>query len=75
MRVTYGCWVVVTALTAQMPSGVCEGFYVGGAGTLTVVMPDASTVTLVAPAGSYHPIKASYVSSLGAATNVYALYP
>ncbi len=74
MRTTYARWIAVSAGTAVFAQGPCEVLYVGGAGTLTVVMPDASTVTLVAPAGSYHPIKAAYVSGLGAATNVYALY-
>lgn len=75
MRTTYATWNAVAARTSEFPAGPCEVLYVGGAGTLTVVLQDGSAVTLVATAGSYHPIKASYVSSVGAATNVYALYP
>lgn len=75
MRTTYARWVAVAARSSQFPEGPCEQLYVGGAGTLTVIMPDGQSVTLVAIAGSYHPIKASYVSGVGAATSVYALYP
>ena len=75
MRTTYSNWVAVAARSSQFPEGPCEQLYVGGAGTLTVILQDGRTVTLVAIAGSYHPVKASYVSGVGAATNVYALYP
>lgn len=75
MRTTYSKWVPVAALSAQFPEGPCEMLYVGGAGSMTVVLTNGTSITIVAPAGSYHPCKASYVSALGAATNVYALYP
>ena len=75
MRVTYSQWIAVAARTSEFPQGPCEMLYVAGAGTLTVIMPDGTSVSLVAIAGSYHPIKASYVSSVGAATGVFALYP
>ena len=75
MRTTYSRWTPVSAASAAFPEGPCEVLFVGGAGTLTVILTDGSSVTLLAPAGSYHPIKAAYVSNLGSATNVYALYP
>lgn len=62
---------------ADLPSGLCHSLHVGGAGNLSVYMgPNSTTaVTIVATAGSYHPIKVRRVLSTGTtATGIVALY-
>lgn len=65
--------------STDLPGGACRGLYVGGGGTVTVIMPTATagdTVPFVAvPAGSILPISAQRVMATGTtATSIVALY-
>jgi len=74
MQIPYTRVVAVAARTAQFPEGLCDALYIGAAGTLTIVLQGGNSVALPCIAGQTLPIKASYVSSLGAATSVFAFY-
>jgi hypothetical protein len=57
-------------------TNVTRAIYVGGAGALTVVMADGTTIAFAAvPAGTTIPIRASRVKATGtAATSIVALW-
>lgn len=73
MRHTYGQWIVLTASATPFAMGPCEALYVGTAGTIVVTMTDGTSVTIVAAASTFLPIKATALTNIGAAT-VHALY-
>lgn len=71
---TFPLWIAVTAAATPLPCGPCESLYVGAAGTVTVTLQDGSSAAIPAIAGAILPVKAYAVTSLGAATGVFALY-
>lgn len=50
----------------------CDAIYSGGASTLVLVLADASTVTLVMPAGTLVPVRATQITAAGS-TNANAV--
>lgn len=74
MTIPYAHWRAVTASADPLPQGFTDAIYVGAAGTITVTTQDGTSVAIPAPAGAYVLVKASHVTSLGAATSVFALY-
>ena len=66
----------VTPANTNLPSGVCRGIYVGGAGNLTVILEDdTSAVTLTGVvAGQVYPLRAIQVTSATTATGIVAGY-
>jgi hypothetical protein len=67
-------WIAVTAGADPLPTGPTESIYVGAAGTITVTTPDGTSAAIPAVAGAILPVKATHITSLGAATGVFALY-
>jgi hypothetical protein len=61
---------------ADLPGGPCQGVYVGGAGTLTVVTKAGTSVLFAAvPAGTTIRLRVRRVMATGtAATSIVALY-
>lgn len=73
MTIPYSRWLAVTA-SADPLAQMTDAIYVGAAGTITVKTPDGTSVAIPAAAGAYVLVKASHITSLGAATSVFALY-
>lgn len=71
---TFARWIAVTAAATPLPGGPCDSLYVGAAGTVTVTLQDGTSCAIPAVAGAILPVKAYAVTSLGAATSVFALY-
>ena len=66
---------VTTHDTTDFPNGIANALHVGGAGTVTVVLPGGETVQFTAAAGTYLYIRCKRVNATGtAATNIVALY-
>ena len=74
MEIPYPIWNAVTASADPLVGGPTAAIYVGAAGTITVTLQDGTSVDIPAPAGAYVQVKATHVTSLGAATSVFALY-
>jgi len=53
---------------------VTAGIYVGGAGSVVVVMNGATVTFVGVPAGAILPIRATRVTTASTATNMVALY-
>jgi hypothetical protein len=58
--------------SVDMPLDRCDAIYSGGASTLVCVMADGSTITLVIPAGTLVPIRATQITRSGS-TNANAV--
>lgn len=67
-------WVAATASASALNEGPTDSIYVGAAGTITVKTQDGTSVAIPCVAGVIVPIKATHITSLGAATSVFALY-
>lgn len=66
---------VTTSDTVDLPFGLCDALYVGGAGIVVAVLEDNSTVQLTAVAGSILPIRLRRVNATSTtATLMVALY-
>lgn len=74
MDIPYARWNAVTAGADPLIGGPTDAIYVGAAGTITVTTQDGTSVAIPAPAGAYVQVKATHITSLGAATSVFALY-
>lgn len=70
----YPRWIAAVASAAVFPEGLCDAIYVGAAGTITVTTQDGTSCAIPAIAGAIIPIRASSLTSLGAATSVFRLY-
>lgn len=66
----------VTTSDSANFANVARGLYIGGAGNVSVLMPDDTTVVFNgAVAGSIIPVRAKRVNATGtSATNIVALY-
>ena len=73
MDIPYSQWIAVTA-SADPLMKPTDAIFVGAAGTITVKTQDGTSVAIPVPAGGYVPVKATHITSLGAATSVFALY-
>lgn len=67
---------VTPSANADLPDGTCRAVYVGGSGSLVVILHgDSSTVTFTnVGAGSVLPIQAKAIRTSSTATNILALY-
>lgn len=74
VRIPYARWDAVTASADPLPMGPTDALYVGAAGTVTVTQQGGNSVAIPAVAGATLDIKATHVTSLGAASGVFALY-
>lgn len=70
----YARWVAVTAGADALPQGPTDAIYVGAAGTVTMTLQGGNSVAIPAIAGATLLVKATHVTSLGAATSVFACY-
>ena len=72
----YDAKAVTPANDTVLPSGVCRGIYVGGAGDVTVVTAGGTTVTFKAvPVGTTLAIRAQSINATNTtATLMLALY-
>ena len=68
---TYATLVTVGA--TDLPSGICRGLNVGGAGTIDVIWPNGSVSASYPVTAGYNPISVKRISA-ATATNIWALY-
>lgn len=66
---------ITTSDTVDIPQGLTDAVYVGGAGVVVAVLPDGSTANFTAVAGSTLPIKVKRINTTSTtATLLVALY-
>jgi hypothetical protein len=77
-QISYNRFQTITpddAVTGDFALGVADAVYVGGAGTVTVVLQNGTTQQFTATAGLYLRASCKRVNSTGtAATNMVACY-
>lgn len=74
MVIPYSRWIAVTAAATPLATGPTNAIFVGAAGTITFTTQDGTSCAVPAVAGQVLPVKATHITSLGAATSVFALY-
>lgn len=63
MQIPYArATAIVTSATTDIPSGLTDAIYVGGAGIVAAVMQDSSVVQFTCIAGQVLPVKARRVN-------------
>ena len=73
MQIPYARWIAVSA-SPDLLAQPTDAIYVGAAGTITFTTQDGTSCAVPVPAGGYLLAKAYSITSVGAATSVFALY-
>ena len=58
----------------NLNQGLCDALYIGGAGTLTAVFQDDTTIACTCAAGDILPLRVKRVNNTGTASLIVALY-